>query len=159
MSTPNCMTDITKEKKPLLFAVQATVVPKCLINTTSDINLGNHFANKTNILGSNNNAINMTCTNSAPYYIGLTPSNGNTDGAGVMSGTGNNTDQVPYQLRQTVGLGGAIWGNTATSTAAGNGISGIGTGIDQSKTVYVTVPSADVTPDKYSDTVTIRVNY
>lgn len=159
LSTPNCSTDIIKETKPLLFTVQATVVPKCLINTTSDVNLGVHTANKTNISDSNNNAITTTCTNAAPYYIGLSPSNGNLNGAGVMSAIGNNTDKVPYQLRQTAGSGGIIWGNTATSTDAGNGVAGIGTGMNQSHTVYATVPNANVIPDDYSDTVTIRVHY
>ena len=159
LSTPDCLTDVIKEKKPLLFTVQAKVVPSCVINATSDINLGSHSANQTNIVGSNNNAINTTCTNNASYYIGLSPSNGNINGAGMMSGTGSNTDKVPYQLRSTAGSAGTIWGNTATSTTVGNGLASTGTGVAQSQTVYVTVPSADVTPDNYSDTVTIRVNY
>ena len=157
LSTPNCITDIGKETKPLLFSAQATVVPSCLINATSDINLGNQMANQTTIVGSNNDAIDITCTNAAPYYIGLAPSNGDTAGAGVMSGTGSNTDKVPYQLRRTAGPSGAIWGNVANAT--GNGITGSGTGTSTSQTVYVTVPSTDFMPDQYTDTVTITINY
>jgi spore coat protein U-like protein len=66
---------------------------------------------------------------------------------------------VPYQLTSTAGAGGTIWGNTATSTAVGNGVAGTGTGAAQSLTVYATAASANFTPDSYADTVTVNVNY
>jgi spore coat protein U-like protein len=109
-----------------------------------------------NTSGSNNIAI--SCTKNVPYYIGLAPSNGNTAGAGVMSGTGSNADKVPYQLH-SVSAAGPIWGNTATSRTVGNGVQGTGTGAAQSIPVFATAPSANFTPDTYSDTVTVRVNY
>lgn len=158
LSSPDC-TEISQGVTRFPFTVQARVVPSCMINATSDINLGRHSANQTNILGSNSNAVNITCTNAAPYYIGLSPSNDNSNGAGVMTSTSSNTDKIPYQLRSTAGITGKIWGNTATSTTAGNGVANTGTGGAQSHTVYVTVPSTDVKPDTYSDTVTIHVNY
>ncbi len=155
----NCLID-RRETKPIeTFTVQATVVNSCEITTTNDVNLGNYPASNTNILGSNSNAIGITCTKDAPYTIGLAPSNENQVGLGVMSGTGSNTDKVPYQLRSAPGLNGKIWGNTATSTNMGNGVKDIGNGLVQNKPVYVTVPSADFKPDNYSDTVTIKVNY
>src|SRR6185312_15041634 len=109
-----------------------------------------------NTSGSNNIAI--SCTKNVPYYIGLAPSNGNTAGAGVMSGAGGNTDKVPYQLH-SVSAAGPIWGNTATSRTVGNGVQGTGTGAAQSIPVFATAPSANFTPDTYSDTVTVHVNY
>ena len=141
------------------FQIQATVVPSCEVTaTSSNVNLGSRSAQETNISG--NNSINVNCTTGARYNIGLAPSNGNMGGAGVMSGlTTGNTDKVPYQLRSSAGIGGTIWGNTATSNAVGNGVAGIGNGAPQPQTVYVTVPSADFKPDNYSDTVTINVNY
>ena len=157
-SSSNCATEDQDDIR-FPFTVQATVVPSCEITATSDVNLGNYSASQTDITGSNNNAIGVTCTNEASYYIGLTPSNDNTNGAGVMKSSGSNTDKVPYQLRSTAGTGGKIWGNTATTTDVGNGVAGIGSGVFQTQTVYVTVPSADFKPDNYSDTVTIRVNY
>ncbi|WP_327192524.1 Csu type fimbrial protein [Psychrobacter sp. PL15] len=157
LGSANCATGDQDDDR-FSFTVQANVIDSCKINTTSDINLGSHPANETDILG-NSNAINMTCTNEASYYIDLTPSNDNTNGAGVLKGSGSNTDKVPYQLRSTAGTGGKIWGNTATTTDVGNGVPGIGSGVFQTQTVYVTVPSADFKPDNYSDTVTIRVNY
>ena len=150
-SDANCLTD-RREKKPIeTFTVQATVINSCEITTTNDVNLGSHPASNTNILGSRSNAIGVTCTKNAPYTIGLAPSNGNRDGSGVMSVTGNNNDKVPYQLRSAPGLNGTKWDN--------NGVTKTGSGAEQLESVYVTVPSADFKPDTYSDTVTIKVNY
>lgn len=155
----NCLTNRRETKSIETFTVQATVINSCEITTTNDVNLGNYPASDTNIIGSNSNAIGITCTKDSPYTIGLIPSNASTTGAGAMSGTAGNSDKVPYQLRSTPGLNGEIWGNTATSTNIGNGVKDIGNGLVQNKTVYVTVPSADFKPDTYSDTVTIHVNY
>lgn len=138
------------------FEVRATVIPSCEITSISDINLGTYSAGNHNISGTNN--IDIRCTNSVPYYIGLAPSNKNNLGSGIMHGT-SSTDKIPYQLRSTNGLEGKIWGNTATSTNVGNGVSGIGTGSTNTHPVYVTVPQTDVRPDNYSDTVDIRINY
>lgn len=158
-STSSDCTSGGQDNNRFPFIVQATVVNSCEITTTNDVNLGNYPASNKNILGSNSNAIGITCTKDAPYAIGLAPSNENQVGLGVMSGTGSNTDKVPYQLRSAPGLNGKIWGNTATSTNMGNGVKDIGNGLVQNKPVYVTVPSADFKPDNYSDTVTIKVNY
>lgn len=158
-NSADCLTDRRETRSIEAFTIQATVVNSCEITTTNDVNLGSHPASNTNILGSRGNAIGVTCTKDAPYTIGLAPSNGNQSGAGVMSGTGSNTDKVPYQLRSTAGISGTPWGNTAISNSVGNGVKDIGNGVVQNKTVYVTVPSADFKPDNYSDTVTIHVNY
>lgn len=159
LRTPNCKTDATVEKIPFQFSVQATIAPSCTINTTSDIHLGSHPASQTTILGSNNNAMSMTCTNGTPYAIGLTPSNGNINGQGIMRGSSKNTDVVAYQLRSSAGTNGSIWGNTTTVSDIGNGVGRIGSGMAQTQPVYITVPDADVRPDTYSDTVTVRIQY
>lgn len=141
------------------FTVQAAIEPSCTITATSDVNLVPRSASETNIIDSNSSAITVNCTNGGSYYIGLKPFNNSTTGAGVMIGTGGNLDKVPYQLRSTAGINGTIWGNTATSTSVGNGVADFGSGSNKSHTVFVTVPSADVKPDTYSDTVIINVNY
>lgn len=116
--------------------------------------------------GSNNgnNTINVTCSKTTPYYVGLAPSTAN---GGTANGTGNmvsvansatNTDKVPYTLYQDSSFG-TIWGNTATSTTVGNGKGGTGTGVAQGITVYAQAPSANFTPDSYADTVTVNVNF
>ena len=138
------------------FTVQAKVVPQCIISATSDVDLGSQPASATNIPGNGN--ISVTCTNGAPYNIGLMPSNNNSDGSGFMRGTSGNNDQVPYQLQSNAS--GTIWGNNgSTYTTLTNGVIGQGNGAAQRETLYITVPKADFKPDNYSDTVTIRVNY
>jgi spore coat protein U-like protein len=142
------------------FQVKLIVEKSCTVmaGSSSDINLGTHPATDTNIQG--NNTISVNCSKTTPYYIGLAPSNANTTGAGVLAGvTSGNTDTIPYQLRQASGLSGAIWGDTATSADVGNGVTGSGTGANDSYTVYVTVPSANFTPDSYADTVAVHVNF
>lgn len=139
------------------FTVSATVAKQCTVTANSNLNLGSVPPTSTNVTGSNSLAV--TCSNATPYYIGLAPSNGNANGAGTMKGAPGNTDVVPYQLRSTPGWGGTVWGNTATTTAVGNGVAGTGNGSAQALTVYATAPSADFAPDTYSDTVTVNVNY
>jgi spore coat protein U-like protein len=142
------------------FTVSATVIKQCQVTAgaASNINLGTVPSTATNITG--NNSISVSCTSTTPYYIGLSPnSTASTTGAGTMSGTiAGNTDKVPYQLYSNAALSN-VWGNTATSTNVGNGVAGTGTGSAQSIRVYAKAPSANYTPDSYSDTVTVNVNY
>ena len=144
------------------FQVLITITKACTVTagSASNINLGSVAATAVNTTGSN--TISVNCSKTTPYYVGLAPSNANTAGAGTMVSTtapATNTDKVPYQLTSTAGAGGTIWGNTATSTALGNGVAGTGTGTAQSLTVYATAASANFTPDSYADTVTVNVNY
>ncbi len=141
------------------FQVTLTIQKACTVTagSSSNIALGTQPATATDVLG--NNTITVNCSKTTPYFIGLAPSNANTAGAGTLAGTGSNTDHVPYKLSSTVGPSGTVWGNTATAIAVGNGVSGTGTGNNQTITVYVTVPSANFTPDTYTDTVTVNVNY
>ena len=136
--------------------MNASVSNACTVSAGA-LSFGTVRANQTNLSGQS--TLTVTCPNSTAYYIGLAPSNNSTAGAGVMTGTGGNTDKPPYQLRSTAGTSGTIWGNTATASTVGNGVAGTGTGANQSHTVYVTVPSANFTPDTYTDTVTVNVNY
>lgn len=158
LNSSNCATE-NQNSIQFPFTVQATVIPSCSVTSASDVNLDPSSANDKNILGKNSSAINVTCIKGTPYTIGLMPSNERVDGAGVMSGTGGNTDKIAYQLRSTTGIAGQIWGNTATATTLGNGVLGKINGVNQSYPVYVTVPSADFKPDDYSDTVSIQLNY
>ncbi|MXO64142.1 spore coat U domain-containing protein [Altericroceibacterium endophyticum] len=140
------------------FEVLLTIEDACAVTAGSGsaIDLGAQAASQTDIASSGTFTVN--CSNSTPYYIGLAPSNGSTSGAGELA-SGTTTDKVPYQLRSATGGAGTIWGNTATSSAVGNGVAGTGEGSDQSYTVYVTVPDANFTPADYKDTVTVTVNF
>lgn len=147
------------------FQVLVEIQKTCSVTAGagSNINIGTIASTATNSPGSN--TISVTCTTGTPYYVGLAPSaenGGDTAGSGAMASTGGvvgNADLVPYQLQQTAGDGGTIWGNTATTTTAGNGVAGTGTGAAQSHTVHALVPSANYTADAYADTVTVHVNY
>lgn len=148
------------------FQVQIKINKACLVaaGAASNIDFGTQDASATALAA--NSTFNVTCSKNTPYFIGLAPSNANTTGLGSMAAlniapvTGN-TDSVPYQLRSAAGAAGAIWGDTATGTTIGNGVSGTGNGAAKTHTVYATIPgtSANVTPDSYADTVTIHVNY
>jgi len=142
------------------FDVKLTVVKACSVTagTASTIDFGSADANPAANLDATSN-ISVTCSKGTAYTIGLTPTNNSTGGAGTMAGTGSNTDTVAYQLRKTSAAGTA-WGNTNTNgTTVGNGVAGTGTGTAQSIPVYATVPSTNVTPDTYKDTVTVTVRY
>ncbi|MBB1200137.1 SCPU domain-containing protein [Enterobacteriaceae bacterium 89] len=143
------------------FQVLITILKACTVTagSGSNINLGSVNSTATNTTG--NNTISVTCSKTTPYFIGLSPSNSNTLGAGTMASSTNpvtNTDKVPYQLNQTSATG-PVWGNTATALVVGNGVGGVGTGAAQTLTVYATAASASFTPDSYADTVTVNVNY
>ena len=141
------------------FQVLITVAKACSVTAgnASNINFGTVDSSVTGLVASSN--ISVTCSKTTPYNVGLMPSNTNTVGAGVMkSPVLANTDTVAYQLR-SVSATGPVWGNTATPTAVGNGVAGTGTGVAQVIPVFATVANANVTPDSYSDTVTVTVNY
>lgn len=155
VNNPDCNSSTNIDTKS--FTVSATVIPHCQVTTTGALDFGSVLSSKTPTTSAN--LINVTCSNTIPYNIGLASLNnsGNNTGAGIMKSTGTNTDIVPYQLQSNIN--GKIWGNTATSTNVGNGVAGIGSGFVQQKTVFATVSNTDVKPDDYSDIVNIRVNY
>ena len=136
--------------------VSANVSNNCTVSATGPADLGSVLASASNLTGST--TINVSCPSGTAFTIGLAPSNGNTAGTGVLTGTGSNTDKPPYQLRSISGSG-PIWGNTATTTNVGNGVAGTGTGSTQSFRVYVLIPSANFVPDTYTDTVTVHLNF
>ena len=136
--------------------VQATVANNCTVTANGPASFGTVPSSATNLTAST--SIGVDCPNGTAYRIGLAPSNGNAAGAGVLTGTGGNTDHPPYQLR-SASSSGPIWGNTATATSTGNGVAGTGNGSTQTFSIYVTALSANYTPDSYSDTVTVNLNF
>jgi spore coat protein U-like protein len=140
------------------FQVLITIQKACTVaaGAGSNINLGTVDSTAVNTSGTSD--INVTCSKNTAYFVGLSPSNNSTAGAGVMAGTGTNADTVPYQLN-SVSATGPVWGNTATSTAVGNGVTGMGDGAAHAIPVYATAASANFTPDTYADLVTVNVNF
>jgi len=136
------------------FDVSVTITAACSVTagSASDIDLGSHASTATDL--GNSSDITVKCSNTVPYRVNLAPSNGASTGAGELDPAGSSPDAVPYQLRSAAGTSGTVWGNTST-----NGVTGTGSGADQTLTVYATAASANYAPDTYSDTVTVTVNY
>jgi spore coat protein U-like protein len=145
------------------FQVQITIVKQCLVTTPANINLGTWGASDPISTGvSGTTTFNVTCSNSIPYTIAFSspndlPSVGGTTHVMKGAATGN-TNTVQYQLTD------ATAGATFTGALGGsspNTIAGTGTGVAVTKTIKATVfnYTAPVTPDTYTDTVTLAVSY
>lgn len=103
-----------------------------------------------------NSTLNVTCTNTTPYNIGLNAGTGtgSSVAARQMSGTGANTSTVAFNLNLTAG--GGNWGNTQGTDT----LSGTGTGAQQNLTVYGVIPSQSTPqPDTYKSTITATVYF
>jgi spore coat protein U-like protein len=103
-----------------------------------------------------NTTLNITCTNTTPYNIGLSAGTGtgSTTAARVLSGTGANTSTVAYNLYQAAGTNN--WGNVQGTDTK----SSTGTGTAQTHTVYGVVPAqATPQPDTYKSTITATVYF
>lgn len=138
------------------FAVKLTINKACSVSTSGALDFGSANADATTDVTQNASNINVKCSKTTAYKIGLKPSSNSTNGSGTMAGTGANTDTVAYALYQDSGNS-TVWGNTAgtnTKDATGNGST-------QNYTVYgkVLSSSLNVTPDAYSDTVAVTVTY
>src|SRR5882672_2677589 len=105
------------------FQVSMTIAKSCSV-TATNMSFGTPVATATNISEATAGSVTVTCSKNTPYTVGLAPSaaNGGTaGGTGSMSGTGGNTDKVPYGLYANAAHT-TIWGDTAgTNTVAGTG--------------------------------------
>lgn len=148
------------------FTVSLVISKTCSVTTSSasNITLGTAVTGGTS--ASSSGTFTVNCSNTTPFFVGLQPAStagSNNTGSGTLKGTGSNSNTIAYQLYQNSGLT-TVWGNTATATSAGNGVSGTGAGMTAAKAITETVyanatGSTDVTPDTYSDTVAINVNF
>ena len=134
------------------FSVQMTVTATCTINSASTLNFGTQGVLATNV--DQTSAIQVTCTNTTPYNIGLNAGTGT--GATVATRkltSGANT--VNYTLYSN-STRTTVWGNTVgTDTVAATG-----NGSAQSYTVYGRVPPQTApAPGTYTDTITVTVTY
>jgi spore coat protein U-like protein len=137
--------------------VQASVSNACTVSAGSALTFPAIASGSAATTSSN--TITVTCPSGTTYNVGLLPSNGNTDGSGTMKGSGGNADTVGYQLYSNSGLS-TPWGNATSAATTGNGVHGNGSGGAQQMTVYARiVGNTDVTPDTYTDTVQIFLNY
>jgi|ERR1043165_4788661 spore coat protein U-like protein len=135
------------------FTVSATVVATCTINSASTLNFGNNIG----VLAANidqSSTIQVTCTNTTPYSIGLDVGTGSGATVAVRKLTSGGAT-INYTLYSDSGHN-TVWGNTPpTDTVAGTG-----NGSAQSFTVFGRIPPQTTpAPGAYTDTITVTVNY
>lgn len=137
------------------FQVKLKINKACSVTTSGALDLGTVDANSASDVMENASNIDVKCSKTTAYKIGLTPSSTNTDGTGLMAGTGSNADKIAYALYQD--NANTVWGNVAGTNTKND----TGNGTTQNFTVYgkVLSSSLNVAPDTYSDTVSVDVTY
>ena len=134
------------------FAVQVAITATCTINSASTLNFGTQ-----GVLGANvdqTSTLQVTCTNTTPYNIGLDAGTGSGATVATRKLTSGGAT-VNYTLYSDTGRT-TVWGTTiATDTVAGTG-----NGAAQSYTVYGRIPTQTTpAPGNYADTITVTVTY
>ena len=134
------------------FTVQMTVTSSCVINSASTLNFGSQGVLVANV--DNTSTLQVQCTNTTPYNIGLDAGQGTGATVAVRKMT-NGASTINYSLYSDSGRT-TVWGNTVGT----NTIAGTGSGGSQSYTVYGRVPP-QTTPGAatYTDTITVTVTY
>jgi spore coat protein U-like protein len=134
------------------FSVSVTLAATCTINSASALSFGNQGILSTNV--DQTSTVQVTCTNTTPYNIGLDVGTGS--GATVASRlmtSGGAT--VTYSLYQDSAHAN-VWGNTIGT----NTVTGTGNGTGQNYTVYGRIPPQTTpAPGTYTDTITVTVTY
>lgn len=87
--------------------------------------------------------------------MGLTPSNSDTNGKGIMKGSGKKSETISYSIYSDP-AGTKPWG-----TAAGSTITQTSTGATQRIPIYISVLQAEFNKpsDHYNDVVAITMTY
>lgn len=146
------------------FKTTISITAACSMGTTgnSDMSFGTAASTDGSKVNETTPAgFSVICTNLLPFQVGLQPLNGDTSGAGVMTGAVNTGKTIAYQLYSDAGRS-TKWGNVNTGTI--NTKSGIGAGSTPvTFSVYgklgATLASQNLPVDDYSDTVAITVYY
>ena len=132
------------------FGVSATVQATCLIAATPLA-----FGTYTGAAATSSSTVSVTCTNTTPYNISLSP--GLATGATVTTRkmTGPASAVLAYAMYSDSARS-VNWGQTiGTDTVVGTG-----NGASQPLTVYGSVAAGQyVAPGAYSDTITATVTY
>jgi spore coat protein U-like protein len=134
------------------FSVSATVLSSCAVSA-SLLAFGSYNPIASTATTGNTTLL-VTCTSGTPYNIGLNPGTGT--GATVASRkmtSGSNL--LSYSLYQNASLA-TVWGQTIGTDT----VTGTGTGLPVSVTVYGSVPSLQTVPSgAYTDTISVTVTY
>ena len=143
------------------FNVTITILKECTVTAPATINLGSVGA--TDLISTTTSAtqpFTVTCSLGTGYTVGFASTNDVTTGSPThqMKGAATgNASLVQYNLFDATA--GAT--NTAALSASSSVISGTGTGVSQTKMLKAQVVNytTAVTPDTYTDTVTMSVTY
>jgi spore coat protein U-like protein len=134
------------------FQVQITIQSSCSILSASTLNFGTQGTLAANV--DQTSTIQVQCTNSTPYNIGL--DQGTATGATVSARKmTNGAATVSYSLFSDSGRT-TNWGNTVGTDT----VSATGNGASQSYTVFGRVPAQTTpAPNAYSDTITVTATF
>lgn len=134
------------------FQVQITIQASCTIVSTATLNFGTQGVLAANV--DQTSTLQVQCTNTTPYNIGLDAGTGSGATVAVRKMTsGANT--INYSLYTDIGRT-TVWGNTIGT----NTVAATGNGASQSYTVYGRVPPQTTpAPATYTDTITVTVTY
>jgi spore coat protein U-like protein len=133
------------------FQVRATITATCVILTSPDLDFGSLGVLTAN--ADQSSTIQVQCTNTTPYNIGLNAGTGSVSVATRKLSNGGAT--INYSL-YTDAARTTVWGNTiGTDTVAATG-----DGASQSYLVYGRIPPQTTpAPGSYTDTITVTVTY
>lgn len=136
------------------FDVTMTIVANCKVAASAL-----DFGQAQGVLSTTvsvNSSINVTCSNTTPYNVGLSAGSGagSSGTTRYLSGTGGNSSTVRFNLYQAAGT--TLWGDTQGTNTHG----GVGNGSAQALTVYGEVPAQNTPqPDTYKSTITATVYF
>jgi len=134
------------------FQVQITIASACTIVSTATLNFGSQGVLTAAV--NNTSTLNVQCTNTTPYNVGLDAGQGTGATVAARKMTGG-AATVTYTIYQDSGRT-TVWGNTIGT----NTVTGTGNGASQALTLYGQVPAQTTpAPASYSDTVTVTVTY
>ena len=159
------------QTKTTTFAVTATVVSNCFINSASAMAFGSYTPGTT--VGSANvdqtSTILVRCSNTTPYGIGLNEGSatGSTFAPRLLKSTTATASTLEYNLYTDAARSTNVWLNPATAGAAGaTNQAGTGTGLGNALTHIVygrlldsTTSQEAVPATDYTSTVTVTINY
>ncbi len=132
------------------FAVSATVVSTCGI-AASPLAFGVYAMGQTD----STTTVAVTCTSGTAYSVSLSAGGGAGATVGSRKLTGPATQTLDYTLYRDAGRT-IVWGDSIGSDT----VSGVGSGLLQSLTVYGRIPAAQGTgAGAYADTITVTLTY
>lgn len=133
----------------------AAISASCLV-TSVDMNFG-QLSPQASGQATSTSQVTATCTKSTNYTIALGTGSSGTYSTRTLSGVkSNNNDKLNYNVYKDTSYV-AILGDGTNGTFV---LSGTGTGIQQAFTVYGMLQlNQYITPDNYSDNLSVSINY